>query len=103
VSLFWHNVQIGEKIRERKGWAGTDKTGFDQLRKERGQSLAFSALILLRISSDIFPCSRQMDRRMVSIGQEEPFGASALFDIQSQSPYNPTAIKEIFQNQRTRG
>ena len=30
---------------------------------------AFFSLILPRISSIIFPCSRQMDRRMVSIGQ----------------------------------
>jgi hypothetical protein len=40
---------------------------------------------------------------MVSIGQEEPFAACALFDIQSQSPYNPTALKENFQNKKAKG
>jgi hypothetical protein len=35
----------------------------------RGISYSFFSLSLPRISSITFPCSRQMDRRIVSIGQ----------------------------------
>ena len=68
---------------------------------EHGESLHVRLFELTQDLLDHLPVF-QAEGQKDGFHQEDPFAACALFDIQPQSPYNRTAIKEIFRNRKIR-